>query len=126
MIRHDAHAMVAGMLCVVGFWPAPGSAQTKTWDDSVAAANEAYQQGRYTEAEKLFEAALKEAEGFGPQDPRLATSLNSPAVLYYAQGKYTEAEPLVARALVIREKALGLDHQDVATSLNDLGGSTML
>ena len=37
-----------------------------------------------------------------------------------AQGKYAEAEPLFKRALAIREKALGKDHPDVATSLNNL------
>ena len=36
------------------------------------------------------------------------------------QGKYAEAEPLYQRSLAIREKALGKDHPDVATSLNNL------
>ena len=35
-------------------------------------------------------------------------------------GKYWEAEESVKRALVIREKALGPDHPDVAASLNNL------
>ena len=37
------------------------------------------------------------------------------------RGKYAEAEPLLKRALAIREKALGTDHPDVATSLEALG-----
>jgi tetratricopeptide (TPR) repeat protein len=41
-------------------------------------------------------------------------------MLYRAQGRYGDAEPLFKRSLVIREKALGRDHPDVATSLNDL------
>jgi tetratricopeptide (TPR) repeat protein len=36
------------------------------------------------------------------------------------QGAYEKAEPLYARALDIREKALGPMHPDVATSLNNL------
>ncbi len=36
------------------------------------------------------------------------------------QGKYAEAELLNKRALAIREKALGLEHPDVAASLNNL------
>ena len=36
------------------------------------------------------------------------------------QGKYTEAEPFIQRALAITEKALGPEHPDVATSLNNL------
>ena len=81
---------------------------------------EAYQQGRYTEAEGQWKAALKEAEKFGEQDPRLATSLNNLGELYVAQFKFDEAEPLYKRSLAIREKALGLEHPDMAASLNNL------
>ena len=41
-------------------------------------------------------------------------------MLYEAQGRYADAEPLYKRSLAIREKALGPDHPDVATSLNNL------
>ena len=41
-------------------------------------------------------------------------------MLYHAQGRYAKAEPLYQRALAIREKALGPEHPDVATSLNNL------
>ena len=63
--------------------------------------------------------ALKEAEKFGPQDPRLATGLNNLGLLYKAQGKYGEAEPLYKRSLAITEKALGPDHPNVATNLEN-------
>src|SRR4029077_19901244 len=38
----------------------------------------------------------------------------------YNQGRFSEALPLAQRALAIREKALPLDHPDVAVSLNNL------
>ena len=41
-------------------------------------------------------------------------------MLYNAQGRYADAEPLYKRSLAINEKALGPDHPDVATSLNNL------
>ncbi len=41
-------------------------------------------------------------------------------MLYEKQGRYSDAEPLHKRSLAIREKALGLEHPDVALSLNDL------
>jgi tetratricopeptide (TPR) repeat protein len=44
------------------------------------------------------------------------------ALLYYSQGKYKEAEPLYQQALALRQKLLGDDHPDVATSLNNLAG----
>ncbi|CAN0462129.1 unnamed protein product, partial [Scytosiphon promiscuus] len=36
------------------------------------------------------------------------------------QGKYAEAEVLCLRAIGIREKVLGPDHPEVATTLNNL------
>ena len=50
----------------------------------------------------------------------MARSLNDLAELYRAQGKYAEAEPLYKRSLAISEKALGPEHPDVATSLENM------
>ncbi len=96
--------------------------QSTNWEMSMNAATEAYQQARYTKAEKFLLAALEEAENFGPEDSRFATSLNNLAEVYRAQGRYAEAEPLSRRALAIDEKALGLEHPDVGQSLNNLAG----
>ncbi len=49
-----------------------------------------------------------------------AAKLNEQAGLLQAQGKYADAEPLYRRALAIREKQLGINHQDVAESLSNL------
>ncbi len=49
----------------------------------------------------------------------LAPDLNNLALLYHTQGRYAEAEPLYKRSLAIREKALGLDHPDVALSFEN-------
>ena len=38
------------------------------------------------------------------------------------QGRYAEAEPLYKRSLAIWEEALGPEHPNVATSLNNLAG----
>lgn len=50
----------------------------------------------------------------------MSESLNNLAELYRAQGLNAQAETLGARALAIREKALGPDHPDVAESLENL------
>ena len=42
------------------------------------------------------------------------------ALASQAQGKLDETEPLIRRDLAISEKALGLDHPDVAITLNNL------
>jgi tetratricopeptide (TPR) repeat protein len=42
------------------------------------------------------------------------------AELYRAQGRYAEAEPLFIRALAIEERALGPNHPQISSSLNNL------
>ncbi len=93
------HWQLVGVFCLVFVFTA--ACQSNGWKSNNAAGIKALQQGRYADAEKLFLAALEEAKGFGPQDPRLATSLNNLAGLYQSQGKYAEAESLFKRSLPI-------------------------
>jgi tetratricopeptide (TPR) repeat protein len=61
-----------------------------------------YRQGRYQEAIKIAEKVLAISEkALGPDHPRVATSLNALALLYYSLGDYAKAEPLYKRSLVI-------------------------
>ncbi len=50
--------------------------------------------------------------------PREFLEVDKQVNALYAQGRYAEAEPLYRRSLEIREKALGPEHPNVATSLN--------
>jgi tetratricopeptide (TPR) repeat protein len=99
---------------------AEASGQETLWETYKAAGNKAFQQARSAEAERLFVAAIEQAEKFGKHDPRLAESLNSLAVLYATQGKQVEAEPLFRRALEINAQVFGPEHPDVATTLSNL------
>jgi tetratricopeptide (TPR) repeat protein len=47
-------------------------------------------------------------------------ALNAQVEELYRQGRYSEATPLAQRVLRIREAALGLNHPDVGTSINNL------
>ncbi len=47
------------------------------WQEQMAAGRQAVQQKRYADAENFFQASIREAERFGPQDARLGTSLNT-------------------------------------------------
>jgi len=51
---------------------------------------------------------------------REANSLNEQVIKLYQQGRYSDAIRLAEKARNIREKVLGPDHPDVATSLNNL------
>jgi tetratricopeptide (TPR) repeat protein len=97
------------------------ASQAGLWESNMRAGAQARQQGRYAEAESLFQAALKEAEQSGPEGPRVALSLDNLAMLYYTQGRYAQAEPLYQRALAVAEKGLGPEDPYVATNLNNLG-----
>ena len=64
-----------------------------------------YVQGKYAEAEPLFQRALKIREkALGPDHPNVATGLENYAALLRKMGREAKAEPLEARARAIREK----------------------
>ena len=90
------------------------------WESYIEAGKKSFQQSQYAEAEELFLAALKEAENLGSNDPRLATSLHSLAVVYQYENKYDQALNLYRKALEINERTLGKEHPQVAGILNDL------
>jgi len=77
---------------------------------------------QYRESENMLSAALQVAEQFGPQDPRLAVSLNNMARLRQAQKRYGDAEQLYNRALLIAETERGREHLDTAVCLSNLAG----
>ena len=65
-------------------------------------------QGRYAEAEPLYQRALAIREKvLGPEHPHVATSLENYAALLKKMGRGAEAEPLEARARAIRARHAG-------------------
>ena len=84
------------------------------------AGKKAYEHGQYLEALRMYEAALKECEGLGSQDVRLADNLVNLANSNYALGKYLEAESLLKRAMGIYENAQGGEPSGYAHSINNL------
>ena len=80
-----------------------------------------YAQGRYADAEPLYRRSLAIlGEGARSRPSRRRDVAQQPGCALQDQGRYADAEPLYRRALAIQEKALGPDHPDVATSLNNL------
>ncbi len=72
-----------------------------------------HKQGKYEQAEPLYQRALAIYERvLGVEHPDTASSLGNLALLYYSQRKYEQAEPLYQRALAIRERVLGAEHPD--------------
>ena len=109
----------AALLCGVGY-PAAMGADAGDWKAQHDAGWKAYKEDRLDEAKKDLRAAEKAARAFGPDDPRLALTLDHLAWVLSAEGETKEAETLAKAALAIREKKLGAGHPDVAASLNTL------
>ena len=89
-------------------------AQHSDWETLIEAANQFTKQGRYTEAERSYLGAIKEAERSEQKDLRLGRSLSSLAGLRSAQGRYEEARSLYRKAAGVLEAALGPEHVDLA------------
>ena len=96
---------------------AQGILGDRLWKKSIVAGATAHQQGNFAEAEKHFKAALAKAERFPADDPRLFNSLLNLSVVLRPQRKYAASERVLKRALAIAERSLGLDHPNVASTL---------
>ena len=79
------------------------------------------EQQKFLEAEDTLVKALKGAERFGTDDPRVAACLNALALLYQLQGNAEAAEPLFKKALGILEGRLGPTDPAIGKGYFNLG-----
>jgi tetratricopeptide (TPR) repeat protein len=75
-------------------------------------------QGRYTEAQQIFDSTLSLSKG--SQSIEYAQSLNGLAAIALARGNFSKSESLSRQALAIREKLLGKENAAVGQSLHIL------
>lgn len=76
--------------------------------------------GNVLEAQAMWLGALDESTDFRFDDPRLSTTLEGLAEVYWRRGKFDKAEPLCKQILQISETLLGPEHTDVALAANNL------
>src|SRR6516225_9683117 len=88
------------VLCLFGNC-LPGLAAPPSWEELMSRGYEARKDYRWDEADRLLEAALKKAEQFGEQDPRLTASIRELADVCFAQKKFVRAASLYKRELKI-------------------------
>jgi tetratricopeptide (TPR) repeat protein len=101
-----AALVVVGLLAVL--WPGTPAAQDEqAWRDKMAAAMNAHRSRAYGAAEVRLKAALEMAEGFGPEDPRLAETLLALSTVYFDQDRYAEAQGPLERAVGMLERDRG-------------------
>lgn len=101
--------------------PCRAAAQSPGWEEILGAADRAWEGGQVEDAERLYAAAIKNAESFGESDLRLARGLTALGVFYREQGRYRGASPLFGRALSVTEKAVPPGDPGLVPALNDLG-----
>lgn len=78
-------------------------------------------QGRYEEAEKLFNDTLRISKHLtGINNPQTLSIMNNLALLYWKQGRYDEAEMLYLQTLENRKQILGDKHPDTLITMNNL------
>ena len=76
------------------------------WEDLIETGYNAYQDGRYEEAESLLLEALRRSNDFPETDLRRVTTLTTLAELYLVQSRQQDTETLYRQALTILEQTL--------------------
>jgi tetratricopeptide (TPR) repeat protein len=92
----------------------------RRWSRTFASAENAEAQNRLQDAERIYQAAVRDAETFGPQDERLGMTLFDLASVQLLEGKYREAEASLLRAKPIFEARYGPDSPETGYFLNSL------
>ncbi len=103
MITKKTKWLLIGLLCLA-LWPGTTHGQSSEFIYTYDRFAQFYAQGRYQEALRFVEKALRLGEyEFGPDHPITALLLNNLALLYQDKGHYAGAAPLLQRSLAIGE-----------------------
>jgi tetratricopeptide (TPR) repeat protein len=115
------------LLCLLTFCATmPVFAQEAHWKTLNTRVKNLYTREKYAEALPIAQECLQTAEeAWGPNDYRVAFSLQDLAAIRSAQNDFAAAEPLAQRALKILEAATPADPRYVANALNTLGSVYM-
>src|SRR5690349_7682894 len=73
------------------------------WRELIEQGEKLQGEGRFSEAEQSFVAAIRAAEELGSEHPRYASALNGLATFLRRRGRYAEVENLLRRAVSILE-----------------------
>ncbi len=91
------------------------------WQKQVLNGMRASSENNLAQAETFFLRTVHEPEAFGPQDPRLGSSLNSLGLVYHSRGKYRDAERVYLRGIKIFLLVYGPKSLDLANISMNLG-----
>jgi tetratricopeptide (TPR) repeat protein len=109
-------------LCLLGFSLAL-CAEPDRWQSLIDAGNSAMQKHQYLAAKKDGDAALRESERAGFDDPRISKSFKFIGDVYFAQQKYDESKPYYSRAQMMESYIRNQQYVESAYSLGDYAGA---
>lgn len=101
-------------------------AQDSIWVSYFAKGAEAFEEGNYVEAERMFRAAISEARkaaksGSPNAIGMMSDSLSGLGAALSSQGRYADAESVIREQLQLLEVTHGESDPDYAKTLNNLG-----
>ena len=88
------------------------------WDVYLKEGRQCTEEGDLDGAIERFTAALEKAEGYGDDDPRVATTKRCLAEVYARRGEYDKAKDLYTDSLELLEAELGQDSQALLKTLS--------
>jgi tetratricopeptide (TPR) repeat protein len=97
------------------------NAKQALWEQFTGQGDLATKSGDKAKAEACYKAAIRAARTLGESSPQAAACMSNLANFYYVQGDGAQADELYKKALALKEKALGMEHQDLARDLVGLG-----
>jgi tetratricopeptide (TPR) repeat protein len=100
---------------------AEDKAAVDEWKKDMQQAKNAWEKNQFGQAKSFYEAALVQAEKFGPDDARLSETLNKLARILSQLDESPDASAALRRALAMDEKRLGTNDIRLAGELLDLG-----
>lgn len=115
----SAPAVIAFGFLAIAMIASPAYAEER-WAETIVEARKAESLSDYSKAKDLFEQALKQAELFGENDPRLTASLRMIGKLTLELGKYDKAITSLEREQSIQKK-IGLDYPGRIEGMIPLG-----
>lgn len=95
--------------------------EDERWKSLLMASTKAFVDRRFDEMQRLIEAALAEAEKFGPEDIRVSIASAAMAEWYDHLGKHRKAQPYWDRFLAIMEKDARGGHAGFGAIYEKLG-----
>jgi tetratricopeptide (TPR) repeat protein len=115
---------VASALLILALSPAARAQEAEdAWKKLVMQAIYLAGEKDYAKAEDTLQKALHEAARFGSADERVGSTLNTLGLVYAAENRFNDAEGAYRKALVILDKADGVDSLNVANENFNIAGA---